>query len=183
VLSVVLTAATTRLLHTGMTDATDITLYEFGFTLHTIIYIRRFNVFGRCWKPPGNTRWWAELELLIFLLESFDSLAAFCATADGDGDMDLGERMKRLKTTMEDDVSRAFLRFELVVVGIVGVKIIQATYNIEGDKCCALLTYDTIMECHDWLNDKYTNLSFPGLSEVMDECVATLLEVIYYMKG
>ena len=23
-----------------------------------------FQVFKECWKPPGNTRWWADLELM-----------------------------------------------------------------------------------------------------------------------
>ena len=50
--------------------------------------INRFNVFQRCWKPPGNTRWWAERELLIFLMENFEDVATFCATADDDGDME-----------------------------------------------------------------------------------------------
>jgi hypothetical protein len=102
-------------------------------------------------------------------------LAVFCATADGDGDMERSIRMERLKTTMGDDVTRGLLKFELGVVCIVGKCLIQATYNLEGDNCCSLVTYNTIQECSDWLNDNYQNLTFPGMTEVIDDCVATLL--------
>ena len=141
----------------------------------------RFNVFHRCWKPPGNTRWWAELELLIFLLENFEDLATFCSTADGDGDMEKGARIQRLKEIMANDVSRAILKFELGVVGIVGKNMIQATYNLEGDQCCALVAFTTVVECSDWLNENYDDLTFPGISDVIDDCVTTLLgdELLY----
>ena len=86
-----------------------------------------------------------------------------------------GARIQRLRDTMANDVSRAYLKFELGVVGIVGKNMIEATYNLEGDKCCALLAYDTIIKCSDWLNDNYDDLSFPGMSDVIDDCVTTLL--------
>ena len=108
-------------------------------------------------------------------MENFEDVATFCATADGDGDMEKGARIQRLRETMANDVSRAFLKFELGVVGIVGKNMIEATYNLEGDKCCALLAYDTIIKCSDWLNDNYDDLSFPGMSDVIDDCVMTLL--------
>ena len=68
----------------------------------------RFQIFKSCWRPPGNARWWAELELLIFLVENFDNVAIFCITADGDSDMNVGRsaRMGKLKDTMENNVTR-----------------------------------------------------------------------------
>jgi hypothetical protein len=93
------------------------------------------------------------LELLIFLRDNFADLAVFCATAVGDGDMERSIRMERLKTTMGDDFTRGFLKFDLGVVCIVGKCMIQATSNLETDNCCSLVTYDTIPECSDWLNE------------------------------
>lgn len=107
--------------------------------------------------------------------DNFEDLAVFCATAVGDGDMERSIRMERLKDTMGNDVTRGFLKFELGVVCIVGKCMIQATYNLEGDSCCSLVTYDTIQDCSDWLNENYENLTFPGMTEVIDDCVATLL--------
>ena len=53
--------------------------------------------------------------------------------------MEKGARIQRLRDTMADDVSRAYLKFELGVVGIVGKNMIQATCNLERNKCCSLL--------------------------------------------
>ena len=136
---------------------------------------RRFSVFNCCWRPPGSTRWWAELELLIFLRENFENLAVFCATAVVDGDMERSTRMQRLKDTMADDVTRSCLKFELGVVCIVGKCMIEATHYLEGDFCGSLVTYSTIQDCADWLNENYEELTFPGMAEVIDDCVSTLL--------
>ena len=74
-------------------------------------------------------------------MENFEDVATFCATADGDGDTEKGARIQRLRDTIANDVSRAYLKFELGVVGIVGKNMIQATCNLEGNKCCSLLAY------------------------------------------
>ena len=86
---------------------------------------------------------------------------------------------------MANDVFHAYLKFELGVVGIVGKIMIQATCNLEGNKYCSLLVYNTIIEYSDWLNENYDNLTFPGMSNVVDDCVTTLLgdNVLYEGMG
>jgi hypothetical protein len=96
-------------------------------------------------------------------------------TAENDGDVN-GARVSRLAETIENVEKRSILKFELGVVTIVGQKIIKATYNIEGDSCCALITYDTIQDCSDWLTDHYVNMTFPGVNGEIQSCVDTLLD-------
>ena len=86
---------------------------------------------------------------------------------------------------MANDIFHAYLKFELGVVGIVGKIMIQATCNLEGNKYCSLLVYNTIIEYSDWLNENYDNLTFPGMSNVVDDCVTTLLgdNVLYEGMG
>ena len=107
-------------------------------------------IFKKCWKPPGNTRWWADLQLNLFLEENFDLLVSFCMTAEKDGDMN-GARVSRLADTVDNVHKGAILKFELGIVTIAGGRMVKATYNIEGNNCCALITYDTVQDCSGWL--------------------------------
>ena len=131
-------------------------------------------IFDKCWKPPGNTRWWADLELYIFLQKNFDLLVTFCMTAEKDGDMN-GARVTRLADTVDDIYKRAILKFELGIVTIVGSKMVKATYNLEGNSCCALITYDTVQDCSGWLQEHYEHMTFPGVDSEIQRCVDTLL--------
>ena len=94
----------------------------------------------------------------------------FCMTAENDA------RVSRLAETMENVEKRSILKFELGVVTIVGQKMLKATYNIEGDSCCALITYDIVQDCSDWLTDHYENMTFPGVRGEIKSCVDTMLD-------
>lgn len=39
-------------------------------------------IFKTCWQPPGNTRWWAKLELYKKMFDKFGDLTTFCLTAE-----------------------------------------------------------------------------------------------------
>ena len=133
-------------------------------------------IFKTCWQPPGNTRWWAKLELYKKMIDSFEDLITFCMTAVEDGDIDRIERLKRLATTMTCNEKRGILRFQLAVLTIVGGRLLAATYNLEGDDCCSLMAYDTIKDCENWLNDHFEFLTYPGLTQEMYDCVSTLMD-------
>ena len=65
-----------------------------------------------------------------------------------------------------------YLKFELGVVRIVGKSLIQATYNLEGDNCCALVTYGTIMNCKDLSGStRITKILHLKAWLIIDECV------------
>ena len=132
-------------------------------------------IFSTCWQPPGNTRWWAKLELYKKMFLRFDDLISFCMTAEADGDMERSARMKRLSDTVSCDEQRAILRLQLAVLTLVAGHLVSATYNLEGDKCCSLVTYDTIKDCESWLNDHYEHLTYPGIEAEIEDCVKTLI--------
>ena len=132
-------------------------------------------IFKSCWQPPGNTRWWARLDLYQKMIDGFENLVSFCMTAKEDGDMERSARMKRLAEVMESNKERGMLRFQLAVVTIAGSRLYAATYDLEGDHCCSLVAYDTIKDCEDWLTDHYDHLTYPGLRQEMNDCVSTLL--------
>lgn len=87
-----------------------------------------------------------------------------------------GSRVSRLAETMESIEKRSILKFELGIVTIVGESMMKATYNLEGDSCCALITYDIVQDCNDWLTEHYENLTFPGVHAEIDTCADTLLD-------
>ena len=132
-------------------------------------------VFKSCWQPPGNTRWWAKLDLYKKMIDGFEDLVLFCMTAEEDGDIKRSLRMRRLAEVMESPKQRGMLRFQLAVLTIAGGHLYSATYNLEGDNCCSLVAYDTIKDCENWLTDHYDYLTYPGLKQEMNDCVSTLL--------
>ena len=135
-----------------------------------------FQVFKECWKPPGNTRWWADLELMTLLYKRFEDLSRFCETADLEGDMERSIRMQRIVSTMEELEKRCLLKFELGILSIVCDKLIKATYDLEGDSCCSLVAYDAIVDCQEWLNTHTDHLTFPGVSEVLADYVNKIMD-------
>ena len=135
-----------------------------------------FQIFKECWKPPGNTRWWADLELMTLLYQRFQDLSRFCETAELEGDMERSVRMQRIVSTMEDPERRSLLKFELGILSIVCDKLVKATYNLEGDNCCSLVAYDTVVECQEWLNTHTQHLTFPGVSEILSDYVDIIMD-------
>ena len=67
------------------------------------------------------------------------------------------------------------LKLHLAVLTLVGGHFVSATYNLEGDKCCSLVTYHTIKDCESWLNDHYDYLTYPGIAAEIEDCVTTLI--------
>ena len=72
----------------------------------------------------------------------FDDLISFCMTAEADGDMD-----RSLSDTVSCEAQCAIVRLQFAVLNLVAGHLVSATYNLEGDKCCSLVTYDTIKDC------------------------------------
>lgn len=71
----------------------------------------------------------------------------------------------------------------MAVLTIVGDKLLAATYNLEGDQCCAIVAYETIKDCESWLIDHFDHLSYPGLTQELNDCAATLLDERETYKG
>lgn len=111
----------------------------------------------------------------MLLFTRFEELSLFCANAVEEGDMENSARMQRMITTMEEPKSRYLLKFELGVVTIVCDKLIKATYNLEGDSCCSLVTYDMIVHFQDWLNTHIDHLTFPGVMDVVEDFVTNIM--------
>lgn len=91
--------------------------------------------------------------------------------------------MGRLAAIFNCSEQRAMLKFQLAVLTIIGGKLLAVTYNLEGDQCCALVAYDTIKDCESWLVDHFDHLSYPGLTQELNYCVATLLDEKETYKG
>ena len=113
---------------------------------------------------------------MTLLYKRFDDLSRFCETTDLEGDMERSVRMQRIVSTMAEPESRLLLKFELGVLSIVCDKLIKATYDLEGDSCCSLVAYDTIVDCQEWLNIHTEHLTFPGVSEVVSDFVDNLMD-------
>ena len=75
------------------------------------------NVFDKDWKNPGNTRWWAKFELIIFLQANWNNFITFVGGVSEDDDVDIvvqynnenredielkGKRIKTLKDILND---------------------------------------------------------------------------------
>jgi len=91
------------------------------------------------------------------------------------GDMEGGVRIARLRATMRDPIQRALLFLELGVVSIVCAPLIKATYNLEGDGCNSLVTYDIIQFLKAWFDTHTEGLTFPGLQPMFDTAIDALM--------
>jgi hypothetical protein len=111
-----------------------------------------YHIFGRRWRNPGNTRWWARFELIIFLHNKlrWNQFIEFINTSSEE---DSGAFLRRLKLTMSDPIAVSYIKLEISVISIVCKKIIQVSYVLEGDGPCGIIAYDCIMSIFHHLND------------------------------
>ena len=122
------------------------------------------NVFGKKFRHPGNTRWWATYELFDFMRSNFAELENFIMHAVEDGDMpDNGARINRLQAVFESRKDKAILKLELDIIVIFCYKLVTATYILEGDGPLAITAYDTLQHIRAYFNLLMPTLSFPGL--------------------
>ena len=90
--------------------------------------------------------------------------------------MERSIRMQRIVSIMEQLEKRCLLKFELGILSIVCDKLIKATYDLEGDSCCSLVAYDTIVDCQEWFNTRTDHLTFPDVSEVLADNVDKIMD-------
>lgn len=131
-------------------------------------------VYGKEWRHPGNTRWWAKFEVYILLNESWDQFTGIYLVQLGEHyfpeqgaapvvpalpappqqaeeTVEAHKRFQRVTKLLKDKDKSAKLRMELAAVAIVFERFITSTYLLEGDGPCALIAYDLIKRAHDEL--------------------------------
>ena len=70
-------------------------------------------------------------------------------------------------------------KLEVAVVTIVFKPCVEATYLLEGDNCCSLITYEVIQQrLNAWFGDHLSTLTFPELDAVIDETAASMNETV-----
>ena len=101
-----------------------------------------YKVTGKHFVHPGNTRWWAYYDLYEEIRSLWTCFITFVMTAVADGNVgESGSRIRRLSTTVNDPVSRTFLKLELDVVVISMKPFVETTYILEGKGPCAIVAY------------------------------------------
>ncbi len=77
-------------------------------------------IFGKKWRAPGNTRWWAVYELILFLhiSKNMQQFVEFIRTAEDDAEMH-GVRINRLRQQIADREAFAYLKLEFAVISLV----------------------------------------------------------------
>ena len=116
----------------------------------------RFSSRVACWQRPGNTHWWAKLDLYKKMTDGLKDLVLFCMISEDDWDIERSVRDIRLVDVIKSHKQIGLLRFELAILTIAGGHLNSATYNLEGDNCCSLVPYDTIKDCANWLTSTTT---------------------------
>ena len=71
----------------------------------------------------------------------------------------------------------------VIVRSIAFDKLIKATYDLEGDSCCSLVAYETIVGCQEWLNTHTDHLTFPGVHEVLADYVDKVMDGEDQLRG
>ena len=149
--------------------------------------IRRSGAAKRHWKvcftvnfvQPGNTRWWATYELFVLFHNEWATLENFVSTAVDIGDLNEdGALITRMINIFADQTEKAILKLEIAVVVIVFKQCVEATYLLEGDNCCSLITYEVVQRLNAWFGDHLTGLTFPGLQAPIAEAAASLNETV-----
>ena len=85
-----------------------------------------------------------------------------------------GACIGRLEEIMLSSEQRALLKLELAVVVITARPLVQATYTMEHDGPTTLIAYDLIQTVNSWFSLHMPALTFPGLSQAMNECAVAL---------
>ena len=154
---------------------------------------RWFYTFNESWKEPGNTRWWATYELIIYLYGNWDKFLLFVQAVRETDDVATlydtnvkpvevtGKRVAKLRALLDTPAKRAYMKLELGVVSIAAKPLIEGTYILEGDGPTSLVTYDVLFHCFCHLK-RYAEIDLDKWSEVpsdlkaiIDESVSTIL--------
>ena len=76
----------------------------------------------------------------------------FIRTASVEGGIEPGNaRINRLTATMTNHVDLAFIKLEIDAVAIICKRLIEATYELEGDGPCGIIAYECIRDAHNHL--------------------------------
>ena len=134
-----------------------------------------FDTVGHHFKHPGNTRWWSVYELLSDLLRHFDEVVHFVSTAIEIGSVgEEGARINRLMDIVNSQISRTWLKLEMDVVVLIMKPAVEATYILEGKGPTSLIAFDLLEGIRVSYEVHIEELTFPGLDEVIEECVENL---------
>ena len=118
-------------------------------------------VFGVDWSNPGNTRWWAKYELILFLREKWNLFLQFVKEVNAEDDVEeivqyddvantrqdvklKGKRILALRSIACNMFNKHYLKFEIDVISIVAEPLIDATYILESNGPNALVTFDIV---------------------------------------
>ena len=121
----------------------------------------------------------AQCILLLTMLRRWATLEIFVTTAVNIGALiEDGALITRIQGIFTNPTKKATLKLETSVVVIVFKTCVEATYLLEGDNCCSLITYEVIQRLNAWFGDHLTLLTFPDLDAVIDEAAASLNETV-----
>ena len=121
----------------------------------------------------------AQCILLLTMLRRWATLEIFVTTAVNIGALiEDGALITRIQGIFTNPTKKATLKLETSVVVIVFKTCVEATYLLEGDNCCSLITYEVIQRLNAWFGDHLTLLTFPDLDAVIDEASASLNETV-----
>ena len=145
--------------------------------------LRWLDVFHERWRNPGNTRWWCKFELTTKIYEEFPVFVRYINGMNDDEDVMegddgrkfIGKRIGRLKDIINNTTKRLSLKLEAAVVSIVFKRVVEATFILEGDGPCSIITYDMIMDLLEFFEDNIDipneQLNFHLLEPVLNECM------------
>jgi hypothetical protein len=144
--------------------------------------------FNKRWRNPGNTRWWATFDYVILFLfdeANWNTFLNFIHTASDEGGIEPeNARINRLTATITNHSQLAFLKLEVDAVAIICKRLIEATYELEGDGPCGIIAYECIRDAHNHLKSHMHDPStftetFNGtlhrLSDHMNSCRDSLM--------
>jgi hypothetical protein len=106
------------------------------------------------------------------LFTSFPNLDTVNAEEGGlDAD---GAILMRMKAFVADGARMATAKLEAACLVIVGKRLVEVTYILEGDSILSVVGYDLIMSGKGDFDAHLQTLSWPGVSEAIAECVTAL---------
>jgi hAT family C-terminal dimerisation region len=129
------------------------------------------------WKSHSQTRWWSLYEVIVYILAGwilFTSFPNLAMVNADEGGLDDGALLQRLKSFVADDTRTAIAKLEAACIAIVGKRLVEVTYILEGDSILSVIGFDLLMSVKYDFDAHLPTLSWPGLSEAINDCINAL---------
>lgn len=129
------------------------------FSHSTAAKIRWREVTGKSMKLYSPTRWWSRWEVIDQCLKYFGDITPFIRD-----NPDVGARLHdRLLAMLEDNDFVKHLKLEMAIVVDLGVHLVKATYDLEGDGPLVLSSYKILQRVSSAIGQRH----YPNLNGVI----------------